>query len=48
MSAHRGVAQRALVDVPEGEHVSLSHFMLLKVFQRMRRIGTPHARVGAR
>jgi hypothetical protein len=36
-----------LVDLPEGEQVSLGHFMMLVIFQQMRRLGR-HPRTFAR
>lgn len=32
-------ARGVLVELPEGEHISLGHFMLLVIFQQMRRLG---------
>lgn len=32
-------ARGVLVDLPEGEQVSLGHFMMLVIFQQMRRLG---------
>jgi hypothetical protein len=39
------VARGVLVDLPEGEQVSLGHFMMLVIFRQMRRLGRhPRAR----
>jgi hypothetical protein len=40
-------ARGVLVEMPEGEQISLGHFMLLVIFQQMRRLGR-HARTFVR
>jgi hypothetical protein len=40
-------ARGVLVDLPEGEQVSLGHFMMLVIFQQMRRLGR-HSRTFVR